>query len=59
MMHTYLRTIGFSELKNRAEVEKLLSKVVKEATERRILKKELLNDSHRTSPYKHLYLLVC
>ena len=26
MMHTYLRTIGFSELKNRAEVEKLLSK---------------------------------
>ena len=38
MMHTYLRTIGFSELKNRAEVEKLLSKVVKEATERRILK---------------------
>ena len=40
MMHTYLRTIGFSELKNRAEVEKLLSKVVKEATERRILKKE-------------------
>ena len=39
MMHTYLRTIGFSELKNRAEVEKLLSKVVKEATERRILKR--------------------
>lgn len=39
-MHTYLRTIGFSKFKNRIEIEKLLSKILKEAKERRILKKE-------------------
>lgn len=36
-MHSFLKAIGFGKIKNRAEVEALIRKVVTEATERRII----------------------
>lgn len=39
-MHTYLKTIGFSNLKNRADIDKLIQKIIENATERRIYKRE-------------------
>ncbi|MBE5961472.1 MAG: DUF3881 family protein [Lachnospiraceae bacterium] len=39
-MHSFLKTIGFSQLNNRAEVEKLIHKVVNEAHERHLVKTE-------------------
>ncbi len=39
-MHSFLKTIGFSQLNNRAEVEKLIHKVVNEAQERHLVKTE-------------------